>query len=242
MKDKIQNVIIIGASSGIGRQLALTYAGRGCNVQISGRRMDKLAEVESHYPLVISTFSMDVADTTGTARTLALMTEVDAEADLVILCAGTGELNPDLDFGIEQPTLQTNVVGWTFLVDYYFNRLMLQGHGHLAIITSVGGLRGGGAAPAYNASKAYQMNYLEGLRQRVTHARSPIILTDIRPGLVDTAMAKGEGLFWVMPVEKAARQIVCALDRKRKIAIVTHRWRLPAFLLRHMPLWLYERM
>ena len=69
------------------------------------------------------------------------------------------------------------------------------GGGHLVVITSVGGLRGGGAAPAYNASKAYQINYAEGLRQRVAKSGLPVTITDIRPGLVDTAMAKGEGLF-----------------------------------------------
>ena len=62
-------------------------------------------------------------------------------------------------------------------------------------------------APAYNASKAYQINYLEGLRQKATKIKNPIYVTDIRPGFVDTDMAKGEGQFWVATKEKAARQI-----------------------------------
>ena len=76
------------------------------------------------------------------------------------------------------------------------------GGGHLVVITSVGGLRGGGAAPAYNASKAYQINYAEGLRQRAAKSGLPLPVTDIRPGFVATKMAKGEGLFWVMPVDR----------------------------------------
>ena len=70
----------------------------------------------------------------------------------------------------------------------------------------------------------------------------PIHVTDIRPGLVQTAMAKGEGLFWVMPVDKVARQIMVAIARKSRIAIVTKRWKLAAFLFKHMPWWLYKRL
>ena len=75
--------------------------------------------------------------------------------DLVIVCSGIGELNPLLDFNIEYPTLLTNVVGWTYVVDAFYNILVHQGFGHLVAITSIGGLRGELQAPAYSASKAY---------------------------------------------------------------------------------------
>ena len=76
----------------------------------------------------------------------------------------------------------------------------------------------GGAAPAYNASKAFVSNYMEGLRQKVRKPNLPITVTDIQPGLVDTAMAQGEGLFRVAPPEKAARQIHEVIKRRRKHA------------------------
>ena len=114
--------------------------------------------------------------------------------------------------------------------------------GRRLVVSSVGGLRGGGAAPAYNASKAYQINYAEGLRQRAAKSRLPLYITDVRPGFVDTAMAKGDGLFWVMPVEKAVRQIVRAVRRRRRVAVVTRRWRIAAWLLRHMPDGIYLKM
>ena len=98
------------------------------------------------------------------------------------------------------------------------------------------------AAPAYNASKAYQINYAEGLRQRVAKSGLPVTITDIRPGLVDTAMAKGEGLFWVQPVAKTVRQILRAVERRRHVAVVTRRWRIAAWLLRHLPESLYLKM
>ena len=103
----------------------------------------------------------------------------------------------------------------------------------------MGGLRGNGISPAYNASKAYQINYLEGIRQKVTKLRLPIFVTDVRPGFVDTDMAKGDGLFWVAPVEKAGKQIFHAIQKKKRIVYVTKRWKLIAQILKIIPSSLY---
>ena len=97
-------------------------------------------------------------------------------------------------------------------------------------------------APAYNASKAYQIHYLEGLRQKARRLKLPITITDIRPGFVDTDMAKGEGKFWVVPKEKAARQIYSHIKRKSDIAYISKRWRLIALLLKSLPHNIYRRL
>ena len=107
-------------------------------------------------------------------------------------------------------------------------------------ITSIAGLRGNKIAPAYGASKAYQIAYMEGLRQKAQNARNSVITTDIRPGFVDTAMAKGPGKFWVASPEKAARQILKHIRNKRSVAYVTRRWRLFALLMKWMPRGLYK--
>jgi short-subunit dehydrogenase len=86
------------------------------------------------------------------------------------------------------------------------------------------------------------MNYLEGLRQKANKFKEQILITDIRPGLVDTEMAKGEGLFWVMPVEKTVRQIFWAIKKKRKIVYVTKRWSIFATILKRIPRLIYDRM
>ena len=112
----------------------------------------------------------------------------------------------------------------------------------LVVITSVGGLRGSGIAPAYNATKAYQINYLEGLRQKASKLEGQIFVTDVRPGFVDTDMAKGEGQFWVSEPEKAAKQIYTSIRRRKKISYITKRWLLIAILLKLMPKFLYDRM
>lgn len=97
-------------------------------------------------------------------------------------------------------------------------------------------------APAYSATKSYQINYMEALRKKAFKNGGHIIITDIRPGLVDTAMAKGEGLFWVMPVEKVARQIVVAIRKRKSVVYVTKRWYFIAIINRFIPYCLYKRI
>ncbi|HEX8658315.1 MAG TPA: SDR family NAD(P)-dependent oxidoreductase, partial [Hymenobacter sp.] len=154
----------------------------------------------------------------------------------------TGDLNHGLAFAIERATIDTNVLGFTAVADWAFNWFAAQKSGHLVAISSIGGLRGSREAPAYNASKAYQINYLEGLRQKASRLQLPLFVTDIRPGLVDTAMAKGDGLFWVMPVEKAVQQIFQAIRRRKKVAYVTKRWRLLAAIVKWIPRFVYDKM
>ena len=124
----------------------------------------------------------------------------------------------------------------------FYHIFELQGHGHLVAITSAGGLRGEPMAPAYSASKAYQINYMEALRKKAYKSGRQITVTDICPGLVDTAMAKGEGLFWVMPVEKVANQIIAAIRKKKSKAYVTKRWHILAIINKSIPYYLYKRM
>ena len=162
--------------------------------------------------------------------------------DLAIICSGTGDLNPSLEYSIELLTIETNVMGWTSVIDTLYNLFEQQNHGHLVAITSAGGLRGEPTAPAYSATKAYQINYMEALRKKAFKAGNKIVVTDIRPGLVDTAMAKGDNLFWVMPVDKVARQISTAIRRKKSKLYVTKRWHILAVINKFLPFSLYKRM
>ena len=181
------NIIIIRATSGIGRALFEKYTVDGNRIGIVGRRTHLLEELHHEHP---NTAIKATADITKDA----LHSELK-DIDLAIVCSGTGDINASLDYAVERPTIDTNVMGWTYVVDILYNILEQQGHGHLVAITSAGGLRGEPMAPAYSASKAYQINYMEALRKKAFKSRAHIIVTDIRPGLVDTAMAKGEGLF-----------------------------------------------
>lgn len=236
------NIIVIGATSGIGKALFEKYVKEENRLGIIGRRTQLLDELKHQYPSKTHTATADITKQDEVEQAISSLQKKLGSIDLAIVCSGMGDLNPSLDYNVERPTIDTNVIGWTFVVDMLYNLFEQQGHGHLVAITSVGGLRGEPMAPAYSATKAYQINYMEALRKKAYKAGGKITVTDVRPGLVDTAMAKGEGLFWVMPVEKVARQIYTAIRNKNSKIYVTKRWHLLAAINKNLPFKLYKRM
>lgn len=229
------NIIIIGATSGIGRELWKIYAVHDNRVAILGRRGNLLREMRRERPDNTAAYEADITRTEETVRCMDGIFADLRHVDLAIVCAGTGDINGQMLFERELPAIRTNVVGWTAAVDCLYGHFLRQGHGHLATITSVGGLIGEPSAPAYSATKAYQINYTQALRRK--SRRTGITVTEIRPGLADTAMAKGEGLFWVMPPAKVARQAARAIARRSPVAVVTKRWRIVSLLLRLIGVW-----
>ena len=236
------NIIVIGATSGIGKALFEKYVKEENRLGIIGRRTQLLDELKHQYPSKTHTATADITKQDEVEQAISSLQKELGSIGLAIVCSGIGDLNPSLDYNVERPTIDTNVIGWTFVVDMLYNRFEQQGHGHLVAITSAGGLRGEPIAPAYSATKAYQINYMEALRKKAYKAGGKITVTDVRPGLVDTAMAKGEGLFWVMPVEKVARQIYTAIRNKNSKIYVTKRWHLLAAINKNLPFKLYKRM
>ena len=238
----MQTILIIGATSGIGRALFEKYVADGNRIGIVGRRTHLLDELRQEYPDATVTATADISKHDEIARALDALRAELKDIDLAIVCSGTGDINASLDYTVERPTIDTNVTGWTFVVDTLYHIFEQQGHGHLVTITSAGGLRGEPMAPAYSASKAYQINYMEALRKKAYMSGNRIHVTDIRPGLVDTEMAKGEGLFWVMPVEKVACQIIAAIRKHMSKAYVTRRWHILAIINKYLPFEIYKRM
>ena len=226
------NILIIGATSGIGNHLWQHYCSRGNTVSIIGRRNDKLDKMKNEAPDKTISFKCDIADLEAFNNVFTDIVTRLENIDLVIVCAGVGELNLDLDTKTEIDTLKVNVQGWTNCVDTVYNQFMKQGYGHLVTITSIVGLQPTPIAPSYSASKAFQINYTKSLQKKSND--TGITVTEIRPGLIDTRMAKGDGKFWVMPLAKATSAIIKAIDRKQKRAIIDYRWRIINFLLKHL--------
>lgn len=236
----MKKAIIVGASSGIGLELAKILVDNNYKVGITGRRKEALEKLRSSKP---SSYEVAVFDATtmNNPESLTQLSHSLGGIDLLIISAGTGELNPTLDYDLERPTIDLNVSAFTQIADWGYQYFHEKKDGHLVAITSIGGLRGGRHAPAYNASKAYQINYLEGLRQKAFSDKLDLTITDIRPGFVDTAMAKGEGQFWVAPPQKAARQIMKLIKRKKSVGYVTKRWIVFALLLKLLPRFMFRR-
>jgi short-subunit dehydrogenase len=238
----MKKAVVIGATSGIGKGLALALAKHNYKVGITARRIELLREIER---VGSGSFLSKRIDITKPDESLNLLNELVQELggmDLLIISSGIGDFNPDLNYAVENSTIETNVIGFTAVAGWAFNYFQNQKSGHLLGISSIAGLRGSGYAPAYNASKAFQRNYLEGLRQKAAMLGYPITVTDICPGFVDTAMAKGDALFWVAPVEKAVGQIVDAIIRKKRSTYVTKRWLFIAVFLKLIPERLYNRI
>lgn len=233
-------IIIIGATSGIGRELALQYLALGHEVAVTGRRENLLLEIKKQFP-ALYTSCFDVQAGNAVERLQALIAQMGG-LDLLIYSAGYGEPSTKLVAETEMDATATNVMGFVKMATFTFNYLLQQGHGRLAVLSSVAALRGNSWTPAYSASKAYVSNYAEGLNIKARKLHADIIVTDIRPGFVRTKMAKGNGQFWVAPVATAARQIIAAIAAKKRVAYITRRWALIAFIMKRLPFWMYRRI
>ena len=237
----MQKVIIVGASSGIGMQLARLMAQEGCCIGLTGRRTELLYKLQNELPGKSYSKYMDIANMPEAMRNLNELINEMGGVDLIFISSGIGYINKDLNWQLEQETVNTNVSGVTAIINAAMRYFMDKKSGHLAVMSSVAALRGSHECPAYNASKAYISNYLEGIRCKVKKQNLQITVTDIKAGLIDTAMAKGEGLFWVMPLEKATKQIYKALVKRKDEVYITKRWGLIGFILKIMPKSIYYK-
>lgn len=238
----MRSAIIIGASSGIGRALAVTLSLDGYRVGVVARRTDLLAQLQAELtgPCVIKT--VDVSQPETAMPLVRELIEELRDVELFIVSAGTGFDNAVLAWEPERDTIALNVLGFAGMINVAVAHLEARGSGHLVAISSLAALRGNRVAPAYAASKAFVSNYLQGVRYRFKKSNLPIVVTDVQPGFVDTRMANGDRLFWVAAPQTAARQIAAAIRRRKQHVYITRRWRLIAWLMQIVPDALYSRL
>lgn len=227
-----KKAIILGASSGIGKEMALILAKENWQVAITGRRQALLDEIAAVHSGTIFPSVLDVDDIEALPSRLDDLTARFSGLDLLVISAGCGYLNANLSLGPELQTVRTNVAAFTVAASWALNYFKKQGHGHLAAITSVGGLFGESEAPAYPASKAYQILYLDSLRKRINKEKINCIVTELRPGSVKTDMMKGDGHFWISSPQSAAKLACTAIHRKKRLQYISRRWLLIGYLLR----------
>jgi short-subunit dehydrogenase len=230
-----KNVIIIGASSGIGRELAKVFSDNGYAVGITARRLEMLSDVKKELPGTSFVKRVDVAVPEAAISILEELIKEMGGMDIIVINAGIGFINPELQWEKEKNTIDVNVTGFAAMANVAMRYFIRQGSGHIVGISSIAALRGGSSAPAYNASKAFMSNYLEALRSRAKKSKVAITVTDIQPGFVNTAMAQGQRLFWVASAKKAAVQIFEVIKKKRSHAYITKRWRFIAWLFKILP-------
>ncbi|WP_299889307.1 SDR family NAD(P)-dependent oxidoreductase [uncultured Lacinutrix sp.] len=237
------NAIIFGATSGIGKTLIHHLIKDGYTLAITGRRLQLLQEIKTKHPDKIFIYQHDVQDIEASDVVFKTILKQFKTIDLVVHSSGVGYENPNLEWEKEYDTLKTNVIGATKIYDLVFNQFIKQKFGHLAAISSIASLRGNRGAPAYFASKAFQVNYLESLYLKTKEIKGgKIYITDIRPGFIDTKMALGDGIFWMAPLEKATKQIYRAIKRKKRRVYISRRWNVIAWVLKVVPSWLMKKV
>jgi len=238
-----KKAIIIGATSGIGRELARELHRRGYHVGATGRRVERLEELKSELEQRIQIQFMDVTRLEEARNHLRSLIGQMGGMDMIVLNAGITDFQTEATCEKEQKIIEVNIAGFASLASYAFEHFREQGRGQLVGISSVASQFGSGLSTCYNASKAFVSTYLQGYRQKANHADAQISVSDIRPGYVETEMTEGmKGLFWVASKEKAARQIADAIERKKNRAYITKRWALIGLLVKWTPDWVFDRL
>ena len=231
----MKRVVIIGASSGMGQEVAKLLLAEGCHLGVAARREDRLMELKKLAPDRVEVQAIDVTAEDAAMRLRELINRLGG-MDLFFYASGIGKQNRTLTPDIELNTVNTNGMGFTRMIGEAYRYFAEQGKGHIAAITSIAGTKGLGPAASYSATKAMQNVYLQALEQQANARNLKIRFTDIRPGFVDTDLLKGDFHYPMMlNPENVARQIVRAINNKRHIKVIDWRYALMTALWRRIP-------
>ena len=237
-----KKVIIIGATSGLGREVALIYIAKGWKVGVAGRREAELEALRSAYPEQVSAQTLDVTHENAPEKLHALIEQVGG-MDVFLLSSGIGKQNYTLETGLELATAATNVEGFIRMTNAAYHYFEKQGHGHLAVISSIAGTKGLGAAAAYSATKGFQNIYMDALDQLARMQKLNIRFTDIRPGFVATPLLTSSKKYpMLMDAPVVALDIVSAIEKKKRVAIIDWKFRLLVGFWRLIPKWIWLRL
>ena len=238
----MNRIIIIGASSGLGQQVAKLFLERGWRLGVAARREERLMELKQLAPDRVEVQSLDVTATDAAMRLRELIDRLGG-MDIFFYASGIGKQNRTLTPDIELNTVSTNGMGFTRMIGEAYRYFAEQGRGHIAAITSIAGTKGLGPAPSYSATKAFQQNYLQALEQQANARGLNIHFTDIRPGFVDTDLLKGDFRYPMMlRPENVARQIVHAIDTHRHVKVIDWRYALLTALWHRVPKFIWRKL
>jgi short-subunit dehydrogenase len=216
-------VLMTGASSGIGRGLAIELARRGAKLGLNARRTELLQELAAEISLVnksteVVLLPADVQDENAMRAAGKRLTELFGHVDLLIANAGTGVTNAGTEFDASKlaDVINVNVIGAANSVAAVLPEMLARGSGHLVIISSLAAYRGLPKSAAYCASKAAVSAMFESFRLDL--APRGIDVTIIHPGFIRTPLTAGRKarLPWLMEVDDAADKMLAAIEKRKK--------------------------
>ncbi|MEJ2421756.1 MAG: SDR family NAD(P)-dependent oxidoreductase [Acidobacteriota bacterium] len=235
------NAIILGASSGIGRELARIMSSDGWTLGLASRNVEAMEELKDELGPQTHIQRLDITVPGQVVDRLNALHHALGDVDCVVVSSGIGRYNPRLEWPPEEQTIATNVAGFAAAATWAGRFFQERKRGQLVGISSVAGLRGSPFSPSYCASKAFMSNYLEGLRLNLGRFR--VSVCDIRPGYVDTPMTKDQkGMFWVVDAVTAAKGIYRAMKKRKAVAYVPSRWKAVALPMKLAPGFLYKKL
>lgn len=243
----VKRAIVIGATSGMGRQVAKLLA-RDYEVGLVGRRLELLLSLQNEIPTKTYIKQIDVSRVEESMTLLKELIEEMGGLDLIVISvsAGNDKYQKHLDrLRGDKMTLDVDLRGFWAMAHVAVEYFEQQGVGHLVGISSISGVRGEATGPVYCGAKAFVSRYLEGVRNYMIQKNIHVYVTDIVPGWVDTEAAtpsQRPGTYWVVPAQVAAQQIYEAIKAKKKVAYITKRQVIVAWLLMLTPDWIYNRV
>lgn len=240
-----KRAIIMGATSGIGLEVVRELTARGWQVGIAGRRSQLLTEIMRTNLNVVAFESIDVTKEDAAEKLERLIGKTGG-MDLYFHSSGIGYQNPTLDVEKELNTVATNALGFTrmVLVAFKYFEQHPDQDSQIAVISSIAGTKGLGAAPAYSSTKRYVNHYLECLSQLARmKGMKRLTISDIRPGFVKTPLLTDDGNYPLqLDVKDVAKEIVDGVMKKKTIITVDWKYRIIVFFWRLIPRWLWVRL
>lgn len=244
MTARLNKVVVVGASSGIGEAIARQLAQQGADVAIVARRQSELERLAAERPGKLRPYAHDVANVDEVPELFERIERELGGIDGLIYAAGVMPKLEESEYAFEKDRamVTVNLLGAMAWMNQAAARFEAARSGTILGISSIAGERGRRGNPAYCATKGALSTYLESLRNRCS--RYGVNVVTIKPGFVDTAMTRGmKGLFWLISAEKAAKTAL-ALARKGKsaAAFVPSRWALVAFVVRNLPSFIFRKL
>ena len=232
--------VITGASSGIGRAMAVALAARGARVGVTGRRADRLDDLAREVRANGGVIETAACDATDRGATLAAVNGLAAElgpVDLLVANAGLGQTAgaDPMNVPAFEQMVKVNLLGVAYSFEAVMQPMLGRGSGHLVAISSMAAYKGLPGSAGYCATKAAVFAYCEGLRIEL-HGRG-VAVTCVCPGFVTTEMTAGKThpMPFVMSAERAADRILGALPRRPKVYNFPRRMSLLMTLARWLP-------
>ncbi|MBR0024673.1 MAG: SDR family NAD(P)-dependent oxidoreductase [Muribaculaceae bacterium] len=238
----MQKVIVIGASSGLGKEVAKLLIADGYTLGLAARRTQPLEDLKALAPERVMIHAIDVTSDDA-PQALKHLIDMVGGIDLFIYTAGVGFQNMELEPDIELKTVNTNALGFTRMIGAAYRYMAEHGGGHIAAISSIAGTKGLGAAPSYSATKAMQNTYLQALEQQAHMRYLNITFTDLRPGFVATPLLGDNPQYpMLLKTERVAKEIVTAIKHHRHVWVIDWRWRIATALWRRIPRCLWRHL